>query len=81
MIQIDAKGEQGNAWCIMATVADVLKQLGMDKCERTAVRERMMESDYAHLCAVAKEATGGLVEVVNLDHDFEDEEEDEYGED
>jgi hypothetical protein len=78
VIQIDAKGPQGNAWCIMATVSDILKQLDVGKAERTAIRERMMEGDYAHLCAVAKEVTNGLVEVVNLDHDFE---EDECGED
>lgn len=74
MIKIDAKSEQGNAWVIMATVGDVLKQLGMDKAERNAVRERMMESDYANLCAVAKEVTNGLVVVVNSEEEDEDEE-------
>jgi hypothetical protein len=75
VIKIDASSPDGNAWCIMATVNSVLKQLGKDKAEQDAVRENMMSADYAHLCAVAKEATGGLVEVVSNDNEEEDEDE------
>ena len=73
MIKLNAKGQDGNAWFIMAAVGDVLRQLGKTKQERDEVRESMMSSDYANLCAVAKEATGGLVEVVNLEDEEEDE--------
>ena len=75
MIKIDAKAPEGNAFGIMATVGNVMRQLGKDKEERDAAMERMMSGDYANLCAVAKQATGGLVVVVNTDNE-EDEDED-----
>jgi hypothetical protein len=75
MITIDAKGADGNAWNIMATVGSVMNQLGKSKEERKEVQERMMSSDYAHLCAVAKEVTCGLVEIINLDSEEDEDEE------
>jgi hypothetical protein len=77
MIVIDAKRPEGNAWAIIAAVSDVLRQLGQSKLERNTVRERMMEGDYRNLCAVAEEATGGLIKVVNLDGELEEDEDEE----
>jgi hypothetical protein len=53
----------GNAFAIMAHVRRALFEAGRE-AEWPAVQERMMEGDYAHLCAVAEEVTDGSVSVV-----------------
>ena len=68
---------EGNAFCIMATVRDVLRQLGRTKKEQDEAAERMRSGDYENLCVVAKEVTLGLVEVRGPDED-EEEDEDDY---
>ena len=53
-IVIDIRGPQGNAYCIMGIVSDVLKQVGYDKNKINDIIADMKSSDYEQLCNVAK---------------------------
>ncbi len=61
---IRSDSPDGNAFAIMAYVRTVLKETGrMDEWPLT--QRRMMSGDYANLCAVAKQVTNGVVEVID----------------
>jgi hypothetical protein len=59
-MEIDARSPDGNAFTIMGYVRRLLKESGRE-ADWPKVQERMMDGDYANLCAVAEEATFGCV--------------------
>lgn len=70
-MKIYSNRPEGNAFAIIGTVRKLFKETDrMD--EWPAVSERMMNSDYANLCAVVKEVTFGSIEVVSADEYCED---------
>lgn len=60
-----------NAFEVLGMVRSLFKQTGR-AAEWPAVEARMKESDFAHLCAVAKEVSFGTIEVVT-DEDEQEE--------
>jgi len=67
-MRIDAKGRDGNAFAIMGIVAKLLKATGRHD-EIALVQARMMSGNYANLCDVAEEVSGGSIQIVNRGED------------
>ncbi len=65
-MEIDAKSPNGNAWCIMGHVRNLLEAADRAS-EIPEVMTRMKSGDYQNLCKVAKEVTRGSIVVINLD--------------
>jgi hypothetical protein len=58
--EIDLRGPQGNAYCLMAMAETWGKQLGYDT---EAIIKDMTSSDYEHLLKVFEEKFGTIVEL------------------
>ena len=71
---IDLQGPQGNAFALMATAEDFLRQMGR-RHEFRAMRTEMMSSDYDNLIRIFEENFGDYVDLVNKPGEVFDEEE------
>lgn len=70
-MKIDTTRHEGNALTIMATVRNLLREIGRGK-EWPAVRTRMVGGNYANLCAVATEVSYGSIEFVTPHNEEDD---------
>ena len=61
---IDLHGPQGNAFALMATAEDLLRQLGQSHLFEM-MRTEMMSGDYNKLIAIFEKNFGDYVELVN----------------
>lgn len=52
-IKLDLNGHEGNAYYILATISNLLNQMGINYEERSSILEEMMSKDYEHLCRKA----------------------------
>ncbi len=53
-ITIDVTGPQGNAYCIMGIICNLLKEIGYTKEQINDIVADMTSSDYEHLINVAR---------------------------
>lgn len=67
-MKIDTSAPEGNVFCIMGVVTDLLKQTGRGN-EVSAVMARMRSGNYANACAVATEVSYGSIEFYNSNED------------
>ena len=67
---IDLHGSQGNAFALMATAEDFLRQMGR-RDEFRDMRTEMMSGDYNNLLRVFQVKFGDLVEFYNAPVDYE----------
>ena len=63
-MKIDISAPEGNVFCIMGVVSDLLKQTGRGD-EVESVMARMKSGNYANACAVATEISYGSIEFYN----------------
>ena len=67
-MKIDISAPEGNVFCIMGVVRNLLKQTDRkDEVENTMAR--MESGDYANACAVATEVSYGSIEFYNSNED------------
>lgn len=69
MITIHKDAPEGNAFAIIGTAKNLMKQLDFHKHESEAVIHEMMSGDYEHLVSVFNETFRYLAEVVGNDED------------
>lgn len=62
-IQIDLRGPEGNAFCLMAYASDIGKQIGMEKDEIEAIIADMKSRNYDHLVATFDRHFGDFVDI------------------
>ena len=66
MIQVDIRGEQGNAFWLLGYARNLAKQLqdGNDSYDPTKITEEMKSGDYHHLLATFEPYFGEYVELI-----------------
>lgn len=62
-VQIDLRGQEGNAFSLMAIAENLGKRLGVPHDERQAITKEMMSSDYEHLVAILEKHYGDYIDI------------------
>ncbi len=62
-VQIDLRGQEGNAFALMAIAENIGKQLQVPREEREAITKEMMSSDYEHLVAILEKNYGDYIDI------------------
>jgi len=70
---IDLSGPRGNAFSLMATAEDLLRQLGK-RGESDGIQKQMMSGDYNNLLRVFEENFGDYVTLINKPREEEGDE-------
>ena len=63
VIEIDLKGEQGNAFYLLQFARTVGRKIGMSAQEITDLRSRMMSSDYDNLVSEFDKSFGHFIKL------------------
>ena len=62
-VQIDLRGQEGNAFALIAIAESIGKQLKVPQEEREAIRNEMMSSGYEHLVAILEKNYGDYIDI------------------
>ena len=64
---IDIMGPDGNAFALMASVKNILRQLGAGNSYIESVLDDMQSSDYDHLLQIVVDEIGDYIEIEGLE--------------